>query len=271
MPPRARQRQEYAKHRRYGTLSPVARTQTEDSQNAAISTAAPSFLRGGGELGALMRAHDWHSSPLGAPQTWPEPLQLSIALSLNSRQPMYIWWGPELLCFYNDAYRRSIGSERHPASLGQPARSVWAEIWHIIGPQIEQVMSGAGGVSFENALVPITRDGRLERVYWTYTYSPILAPSAHPNVAGVLVICTETTQAVLSAERTASGHRQLAELFEQAPIFMAITRGPEHRIELVNPSYSRLIGHRPVIGRTLHRLLHRYHRSDGCRSGAERE
>jgi PAS domain-containing protein len=197
-----------------------------------------------------MRSHDWHAFPLGAPESWPESLRLSIALLLNSPQPMYIWWGPELLCFYNDAYRRSIGSERHLASLGQPARTAWAEIWHIIGPHIEQVMSGAGGVSFENAVVPITRDGRLERVYWTYTYNPILASSASRQIGGVLVICTETTQAVLSAERTASELRQLAALFEQAPIFMAVLRGPDHRFELFNPSYSRLVGHRPVIVRT---------------------
>ncbi|GAC1300043.1 MAG: PAS domain-containing protein [Steroidobacteraceae bacterium] len=215
----------------------------------------PDFLQGGGELGALMRAYDWASSPLGGPQSWPESLRLSIALMLNSRQPMYIWWGSELCCFYNDAYRHSIGSERHPASLGQPARAVWAEIWHIIGPQIQQVMSGGGGVSFENALVPITRNGRLEPVYWTYTYSPIFASSTNQTVGGVLVICNETTQAVLSAERTASERRQLAELFEQAPIFMAILRGPEHRFELVNPSYNRLVGHRPVLGRTVAEAL----------------
>jgi PAS domain S-box-containing protein len=233
----------------------VATPPPEGSLRAADSTPEPSFLRGGGELGALIRARDWCSSPLGAPETWPESLKLAIALLLNSDQPMYIWWGPELLCFYNDAYRRSIGSERHPASLGRPGRAVWGEIWDIIGPQIERVMSGAGSVSFENALVPITRDGRLERVYWTYTYNPILVSSAGPEVGGVLVICSETTRAVLSAERTASEHRQLAELFEQAPIFMAITRGPEHRFELANPNYNRLVGHRPVIGRTVAEAL----------------
>ena len=77
---------------------------------------------------------------------------------------MYIWWGPELICFYNDAYSHSIGAERHPSSLGQPGRTVWAEIWGIIGPQIEQVMSGGGSTWNEDALVPITRNGRLEEV-----------------------------------------------------------------------------------------------------------
>ena len=73
-------------------------------------------------MGALMRAHDWAKSPLGPPEQWPQPLRTAIRVLLNTGHPMYVWWGPELLCFYNDAYRRSIGPERHPGSLGRPAR-----------------------------------------------------------------------------------------------------------------------------------------------------
>jgi len=114
---------------------------------------------------------------------------------------MYVWWGPELLCFYNDAYRQSIGPERHPGSLGQPGRAIWAEIWPIIGPQVDQVMSGGGPTWNENALVPITRNGRLEDVYWTYSYGPIDDPDAPNGIGGVLVVCTETTEQVLSEKR----------------------------------------------------------------------
>jgi hypothetical protein len=64
---------------------------------------------------------------------------------LNTRHPMFVFWGPTLACFYNDAYRASIGPERHPGALGRPGREVWAEIWDIIGPQIDLVMSGGGG------------------------------------------------------------------------------------------------------------------------------
>ena len=74
---------------------------------------------------------------------------------------MYIWWGPQLLRFCNDANRKSIGSDRHPSSLGRPAKEVWGEIWPIIGPQIEQVMSGQGSTWNVNHRVPITRDGCL--------------------------------------------------------------------------------------------------------------
>jgi PAS domain S-box-containing protein len=212
---------------------------------------APEFIRGGGEMGALMRAHQWQSTPLGSPDHWPQSLRTVIRLLLNSGHPMYVWWGPDLLCFYNDAYRQSIGPERHPGSLGRKALEVWEEIWGIIGPQIAQVMSGGGATWHENALVPITRNGRREEVYWTYSYSPIDDGAAATGVGGVLVVCTETTQQVLSARRAAEEQQKFAELFEQAPSFMAMLRGPEHRFELANPSYLRLIGRRDVLGRTV--------------------
>ena len=132
---------------------------------------------------------------------------------------MYVWWGPDLLCFYNDAYRRSIGPERHPGSLGRPAREVWAEIWDIIGPQIDQVMAGGGATWQENALVPITRNGRREEVYWTYSYGPIDDDAAPNGVGGVLVVCTETTEQVLSRRQAIQDVERLAQLFQQAPGF----------------------------------------------------
>src|SRR5215207_10950814 len=116
------------------------------------------FLAGGGEMGALMRAHDWSRTPLGLPDTWPQSLRTAVRLLLNTGHPMYIWWGDDGACLYNDAYRLSIGPERHPGSLGRPAREVWGEIWDIIGPQIEQVMTALGATWHENHLVPITRN-----------------------------------------------------------------------------------------------------------------
>jgi hypothetical protein len=132
----------------------------ETRQNAKALSASLTFLNGGGEMGALIRAHHWGSSLLGYPENWPQPLRTAIRLLLNTGHPMYVWWGPDLLCFYNDAYRRSIGPERHPGSLGRPAREVWAEIWDIIGPQIDHVMMGRGATWQENDLVPITRRNR---------------------------------------------------------------------------------------------------------------
>ena len=132
------------------------------------------FLAGGGEMGALMRAYDWSGSRLGKPETWPQSLRTAVRILLNTNHPMFIWWGSDLIQFYNDAYRQTMGPERHPSALGQGGRECWAEIWDIIGRQIEQVMSGGGATWHENQLVPVTRHGKLEQVYWTYGYSPVL-------------------------------------------------------------------------------------------------
>jgi PAS domain S-box-containing protein len=220
----------------------------ESCASAVGPPANPAFLTGGGEMGALIRARDWASAPLGAPEHWPQPLRTAIRFLLNTGHPMYVWWGPDLLCFYNDAYRRSIGPERHPSSLGRPAREVWAEIWHIIGPQIDQVMTGGGATWQENALVPITRNGRREDVYWTYSYGPIDDEEAPNGVGGVLVVCTETTEQMLSGQKATQDVERLAQLFRQAPGFMAVLRGPDHIFELVNPAYTKLVGRSQLIG-----------------------
>ncbi|MEP6884240.1 MAG: ATP-binding protein [Gammaproteobacteria bacterium] len=229
-----------------------------DNNNAAMALQAlntPTFLQGGGEMGALMRSHDWRATKLGEPNGWPGPLRTALRVILNTGHPMYIWWGPELLCFYNDAYRRSIGPERHPGSLGRPGREVWEEIWGIIGPQIERVTSGGGAVWYENALVPITRNGRREDVYWTYSYSPIDDPAGKSGVGGVLVVCAETTEQVLAARTAVAEKEWFTQLFQQTPTFMAILRGSENRIVLLNPAYQQLIGHRDVLNRTVAEAL----------------
>lgn len=213
------------------------------------------FLDGGGEMGALIRAHDWAATALGAPAAWLPALKLAVRLLLSTEHPMFIWWGEELIQFYNDSYRRSIGPERHPVALGQPGRLCWQEIWDIIGPQIAQVMEGRGATWNENHLVPITRNGRREEVYWTYGYSPIHDPGAPSGVGGVLVICTETTETVLARRRIAAEHDRISQMFQQAPGFMAMLAGPEHVFQLANAAYTQLVGHRDVIGKPVREAL----------------
>lgn len=210
------------------------------------------FLDGGGELGALTRAYDWANSALGPPAQWPQSLRTAIRLMLTSRHPMLIWWGPELIQFYNDAYRETLGPERHPSALGDKGRDCWAEIWPIIGPQIEFVMRGEGATWHEDQLVPVTRFGSLQDAWWTYGYSPI---DADDGVGGVLVICTDVTKEHLAKEALAKSNLQLIhgvdrlrEMFSQAPGFMCVLTGPDHVLEFANSAYLRLVGRTDVIG-----------------------
>ena len=213
------------------------------------------FLSGGGEMGQLIRSHRWQETPLGPPENWPQGLRTALRILLTTQHPIFVFWGDELICFYNDAYSRSLGPEQHPSMLGQPARTQWPLIWDVIGPQIDQVMSGGGATWHENQKLPIHRHGRIQDIYWTYSYGPIDEQTAPNAVGGVLVICTETTQQVVNEQRMSAERERFAQLFEQAPSFMAVLRGPEHVFELANPAYLELIDGRDVIGKPLSEAL----------------
>ena len=210
---------------------------------------------GGGEAGALIRALDWSKTPLGPIASWPAALKTLVRLMLHSRQPMFLWWGPELIQLYNDAYLPSFGKGKHPAAMGQPGKACWPEVWPLIGPQIRGVMEQGKATWHENQLVPIFRNGRLEDVYWTYGYSPAFDDEG--AIGGTLVVCTETTNGVLAQQQTERAHKEaelarkeLEGIFMQAPVPMCILTGPDYRYTLANKPYRDLVG-REVVGKTL--------------------
>ncbi len=145
-------------------------------------------------MGELTRSFDWSESPIGAMDTWPQSLAITLGNVLHSGFPMFLFWGDELTCFYNDAFRPSLGANgKHPA-LGRKGREVWAEIWNFVGPLIEGVLETGEPVWFENQLIPFYRNGRIEDIYWTFSYSQVLNDEGIPG--GVLVTCMETTDTV---------------------------------------------------------------------------
>ena len=157
------------------------------------------FLRGGGEMGELIRSFNWSETSLGSPDTWPQSLKIAISIILNSRFPMFLFWGPDLIQFYNDAYRPSLGKNgKHPDALGTSGYDTWKEIWDTIGPIIGDVMESAEAVWHEDQLLPIYRNGHLENVYWTYSYSPLNNEDGIPQ--GVFVTCYESTEKIKAFE-----------------------------------------------------------------------
>jgi PAS domain S-box-containing protein len=167
------------------------------------------FLAGGGEMGARVRALDWSKTPLGPIATWPQSLKTSVSTCLNSRFPMLVWWGPELVKIYNDAYRPLIGS-KHPWALGSPGREVWPEIWNVIGPMLNQVMERGEATVSEDLLLLLERDGYGEECYFSFSYSPIRDESG--LVGGVFTPVIETTERVIGARRLHT-LRDLASVF----------------------------------------------------------
>jgi PAS domain S-box-containing protein len=170
-----------------------------DLHAASPETAADIFLPGTGEMARLTRGHDWSATPVGPVESWTASLRTTVSTLLASRHAMFLWWGPELIQFYNDGYRPSLGPDRHPSALGARGRETWAEIWPIIGGEIESIMAGGPATWHEDYLVPITRGDRVEDVYWSYSYSPVRDDDG--GVGGVLVTVQETTRRVVNERR----------------------------------------------------------------------
>ena len=177
----------------------MSRVKPIDFPRPAKKDFAKSRIIGQGEMAELIRAFDWECTSLGPVETWSKTLVTAVNLLLASRHPMFLWWGPDLIQFYNDGYRPSIREDKHPSAIGQRGRDCWPEIWPIIGPQIEGVMTRGESTWNVNQLVPIKRHGTLEEVFWTYGYSPVRGKEG--AVEGTLVVCSETTERVLSDRR----------------------------------------------------------------------
>ena len=193
---------------------PEESSSPEDGEAAAVSEEGrPSReerLFGGGDLGHLIRTHDWSATPLGPIESWPQGLRTAVNLMLNSQHPMWIGWGPEMTFLYNDAYISVLSLAKHPGSLGRPAREVWAEIWDVCGPLADKVFAKAEPSFFSDVRLFMSRGEYLEETYYSFSYSPIYDASG--KVGGLFCPSAETTGKVLHARRL----RTLSELSAKA-------------------------------------------------------
>ncbi len=164
------------------------------------------LFAGSGEMAMRMRSHDWSKTSLGAVETWSQSLKTAVRIMLTSSQPMWVWWGEELLNLYNDSYIPIMGG-KHPALFAKPGSEVWREIWDELYPRVESAMLNNEGTYDESMLLIMERNGYPEETYYTFSYSPI--PDDQGNPGGIICANTDDTQRML-------GERQLALLRELA-------------------------------------------------------
>ncbi|NJB91965.1 PAS domain S-box-containing protein [Xanthomonas arboricola] len=209
------------------------------------------FPYGDSAMAQAVRAYDWAATPLGPTTQWPSPLRNAVSLMLSSPESMYVVWGDALTFFYNDAYTPILGP-RQPHALGAPLRELWADAWEAVRAPIEAAFAGRAS-RFEEVPIGMNRYGTPEDTWWTFSFSPIYLDDG--RVGGAFCVTNEVTDRKVAQNRLADEHERLIRLFEQAPMFMAFLSGPQHRVEFANPCYSRLIGHRDVIGKPLAEAL----------------
>ena len=205
------------------------------------------FLTGGGALARLIAAHDWSPTGIGPIDRWPPHVRTAVALMLRSVVPIVMLWGEDGVMIYNDAYAVFAGG-RHPQLLGSNVREGWDEVAEFNDHVMKTGLAG-NTLSYQDQELTLHRNGRAEQVWMNLDYSPLLDDTGTP--AGVMAVVVETTAKVQAERRVNSERARFAQLFEQAPSFMAMLRGPGHLIELANPGYLQLIGHREAIGRTV--------------------
>ncbi|MEO6525254.1 MAG: PAS domain-containing protein [Gemmatimonadaceae bacterium] len=222
-----------------------------------VEDSAATLFAGRGEMHARCRAMDWAATPLGPVSGWSLSLRTIAGTVLASRNPMFLFWGPQLVQIYNDAFRPSLGEGgRHPRALGMRGRESWTEIWPTIGPQIEQVMTTGEATWHEDQYLPIERNGRLDDVWWTYSYSPVRDDDGSIN--GTLVVCQETTLRILGERErdrlrweTLRAEEHAAQVLEQvADAYVAMD---EHFVILAaNAATERALGvsRHTLIGRS---------------------
>ncbi|MFG3579993.1 PP2C family protein-serine/threonine phosphatase [Micromonospora chersina] len=151
-----------------------------------------------GTLRSAYREVDWASTSLGAVSGWSPTLRAAVDLTLHSRFPVTLFWGPQFVMIYNEAYVELIGN-KHPAALGAPAARVFPEIWDVIGPMLASVRSTRRATWTRDMRLLMDRQGYPEECYFTFSYSAARGPDG--EVEGVVDIATETTAQVLSQRR----------------------------------------------------------------------
>jgi PAS domain S-box-containing protein len=165
------------------------------------------WLIGGGEMGERIRAFDWSKTSIGSPETWSPALRMMIRFLLANRFPWLLWWGPQYVSIYNDAYRPVLGT-KHPWALGQPLSECWKEIWHILEPLVDTPFKGGPATWNDDILLEINRHGFVEETHFTIAYSPVPDEDAATGIGGVLATVHEITEKVVG-ERRVSALRDL--------------------------------------------------------------
>lgn len=185
---------------------------------AAQSGPGAAFLRGGGQVAALIQQYPWERTALGSIADWSQPLKTATAIILRSPVPIVMLWGVEGFMIYNDAYSEFAGT-RHPTLLGSKVREGWPEVAEF-NDHVMQVGLAGGTLQYRDQELTLHRNGVPEQVWMNLDYSPVLNERGEP--VGVMAIVLETTDRVLAERRVEANlmvEREQSELREQ---FIAI-------------------------------------------------
>src|SRR5687767_9321824 len=127
---------------------------------------------GTSEVATLIRASDWSSTPVGSITDWGPPLRTALNICLHASSPIAVYWGEELITFYNDTCAHNIG-DRHPTALGMPAAELYSDVWDFVGPILTTAYTKGISTGSRNQPIPIAREGRIKELRFDFTANPV--------------------------------------------------------------------------------------------------
>ncbi|MDY0973799.1 PAS domain S-box protein [Massilia sp. CFBP9012] len=202
------------------------------------------FLPATDETSRLILAFPWDTTSLGPIEDWPTVLKTTVALIMATPAPIVTLWGEDGYMIYNDAYRVFAGG-RHPVLLGSKVREGWPEVADF-NDNVMKVGLAGGTLSYQDQELTLHRSGQPEPVWMNLDYSPIRDQDG--AIAGVMSVVVETSSKVKAERHVRAERERLNSMFEQAPGFICLLEGREHRYALANDAYRALTGNRPLLG-----------------------
>ncbi|MFC3123740.1 PAS domain-containing protein [Pseudoroseomonas globiformis] len=203
---------------------------------------------GGGECGALIRAHDWASTPLGSVTGWSNALRITVCNVVNSPIPKVLMWGPDHIMLYNDAYREIAGGY-HPRAMGGTVPGIWPEIWEWNRVILERGFRGEV-ISYRDQPMTLRRHGRPEEVMFDLFYTPVY--EADGCIGGVMCTVLENTEKVEAQRALAAREAELRALADALPILVS-KLDRDHVYRFVNGLYEEWFGvpAEAIVGRPM--------------------
>jgi PAS domain S-box-containing protein len=189
-------------------------------------------------VSSLLDTVDWASGPLGPKSEWPACLHAAIGIMLPSQAQIVMFWGPEFVAFYNDAYAPTIGN-KHPHAFGRPAREYWNELWDDLEPLLKRVLGKGETVAAKDRPFYIERHGYPETVYFDISYSPVADQDG--IVRGVFCIVNETTERVKADAALRESEERLRAIFAQSAAGIALG-DLTGKLLSVNDHFCRIVG-----------------------------
>ena len=221
-----------------------------------------------GDMADRIGRMDAADSPLGPCSDWPAGLRHAIDMMLPADVQIVVFWGPEFITFYNDAYARAIG-DKHPTALGRRAVESWIEMWDDLEPLLRGVWTTGKTFTAKDRLFKFIRHGYLEEVYFDVSYAALRGEQGH--VVGLTCIVRETTESVRALRALEASEARLR--FEQSFTTLLLDASSEgvyaidrsSVITLCNTTFLKLLGYTDsseMVGRPLHDIIH-HSQADG--------